>query len=318
MYLVSVIVPNYNHESYLKERIDSILNQSYQNFEVIILDDCSTDNSYEVIELYRDHPKISHIVYNKVNSGSTFKQWNKGVSLAKGNWVWIAESDDTAEKELLQKLITPILLDSSIVLSYCQSNRMDSKGIITGDWMSQTNHLKRNYHQDFIEEGRLFIKEDLLEKNVLPNASAVLFKKQTFFKVRGADEDIRYNSDWLLWMKILTLGKISYVSDIFNNFRYHENSVIAKSNSDNRIPFIRKYDILMMKRFLQFLKNNSDSDIVSNVVRTLFIFNSSEFEFLFKKKYKKESIIFFINSLKYSNQKVMFFLKGINFIKHYS
>lgn len=318
MLKVSIIIPNYNHSSYLKERIDSILNQTFQNFELIILDDCSTDNSKEIIELYRDHTKVSHIVYNETNSGSTFKQWNKGIGYAKGDWIWIAESDDTAENDLLQKLINPILLDSSIVLSYCQSNRMDSKGIITGDWVSQTSHLNRDYHQDFIEEGRLFIKEDLLEKNVIPNASAVLFKKHIFLKVGGADEDISYNSDWLLWMKILTLGKISYVSDIFNNFRYHENSVIAKSNSENRIPFIRKYDILMMQRFIQFLKKSSIQDIVPNVMKTLFIFNSSEFEFLYKKKYKKESLIFFLNSVKYSNKKVRTFLKGLNFIKYYS
>lgn len=71
--LVSIIIPNYNHAPFLKERIDSVLNQTYDNFEVIILDDKSTDNSKEVIEVYRSHPRISQIVYNEENSGSTFK-----------------------------------------------------------------------------------------------------------------------------------------------------------------------------------------------------------------------------------------------------
>ena len=83
---VSVIVPNYNYAAYLEERIESVLNQSYQDFELIILDDCSTDNSRILIEQYRSDPHVSHIVYNEVNTGSPFKQWAKGIELAKGEY----------------------------------------------------------------------------------------------------------------------------------------------------------------------------------------------------------------------------------------
>ena len=71
---VSVIIPNYRHARYLKERIDSVLEQTYRDFEVIILDDCSPDDSQEIIETYRSREKIAHIVYNEHNSGSTFVQ----------------------------------------------------------------------------------------------------------------------------------------------------------------------------------------------------------------------------------------------------
>lgn len=80
--LVSVIVPNYNHARFLEERMESVLGQTYQNIEVIILDDCSTDNSREVIEKYRNNPKVAKIVYNDANSGSPFRQWKKGMELA--------------------------------------------------------------------------------------------------------------------------------------------------------------------------------------------------------------------------------------------
>ncbi|ENV48656.1 hypothetical protein P255_00165 [Acinetobacter brisouii CIP 110357] len=76
MIKVSVIIPNYNHHKFLHARLDSILKQTYQNFEIIILDDCSTDESRDIIELYRNHPKVSHIIYNTKNSGSSFIQWN--------------------------------------------------------------------------------------------------------------------------------------------------------------------------------------------------------------------------------------------------
>ena len=70
--MVSVIVPNYQHAPYLRERIDSILNQTYQDFEVILLDDCSKDESRDILLSYQDHPKVSHVVLNEENTGNTF------------------------------------------------------------------------------------------------------------------------------------------------------------------------------------------------------------------------------------------------------
>lgn len=100
--LVSIILPNFNHDSYLQERLDSIFNQTYQNFEVIILDDCSTDDSLEILEPYKAHPKVSHFIVNTQNSGSPFKQWQKGLKLAKGDFIWIAESDDYCDLNFLE------------------------------------------------------------------------------------------------------------------------------------------------------------------------------------------------------------------------
>src|SRR5215467_13719414 len=93
---VSVIVPNYNHARYLRRRVDSILAQTYQDFELILLDDCSTDESRSIISEYAKDPRI-RIELNEVNSGSTFKQWNKGARMARGSYIWIAESDDRAD-----------------------------------------------------------------------------------------------------------------------------------------------------------------------------------------------------------------------------
>src|ERR1700746_3879780 len=101
---VSVIVPNYNHARFLQKRIDSILNQTFQDFELILLDDCSTDVSRAILSQYANDPRV-RLEFNAMNSGSTFKQWNKGVRLARGKYVWIAESDDYADERLLQRLV---------------------------------------------------------------------------------------------------------------------------------------------------------------------------------------------------------------------
>ena len=82
--LVSVIVPNYNYEAYLDVRMESILAQTYDNFEVIFLDDCPSDGSLDVIEKYKNNPHLKKIVCGDANSGSPFVQWKKGLGLAEG------------------------------------------------------------------------------------------------------------------------------------------------------------------------------------------------------------------------------------------
>ena len=119
--MISVIIPNYNHNNYLKQRIDTVLNQTYQDFEIILLDDESKDDSKYVLELYKDHPKVSHYIINETNSGSPFGMWQKGFDLAKGDIIWIAESDDWAESNFLETLV-PKFENENVVVSHCISN----------------------------------------------------------------------------------------------------------------------------------------------------------------------------------------------------
>ena len=91
---VSIIIPNYNHATFLERRIEGVLNQSYKDWELIILDDASTDDSRSIIERFaQKHPPIQ-TVFNQKNSGGPFPQWNRGAEMAKGDYLWFAESDD--------------------------------------------------------------------------------------------------------------------------------------------------------------------------------------------------------------------------------
>lgn len=119
--MVSVIIPNYCHAPYLRQRIDSVLAQSYPNFEVVLLDDCSTDGSREVIERYRNHPRIKQIVYNDRNGGSAFAQWRKGFALTQGEYIWIAESDDYADPAFLERCVAELDADPACVLAHTLS-----------------------------------------------------------------------------------------------------------------------------------------------------------------------------------------------------
>ncbi|MGI4804090.1 MAG: glycosyltransferase family 2 protein, partial [Janthinobacterium lividum] len=121
--VVSVIIPNYNHAVFLQERIESVLFQSYRNFEVIILDDASQDTSKEIIESYRSHPQITQLIYNNENTGNPFLQWKKGFELAKGKYIWIAESDDNCNPLFLETLTSILEKDKSLSIVYTDSER---------------------------------------------------------------------------------------------------------------------------------------------------------------------------------------------------
>lgn len=125
---VSVIVPNYNYEKYLKMRMESVLNQSYPIYEIIFLDDASTDGSARIAQGYLEEGSSVKFIKNEVNSGSVFNQWVKGLRIARGDYLWIAEADDICEGTFLEELISRFEKDKDVVLAYCQSKQIDEDG----------------------------------------------------------------------------------------------------------------------------------------------------------------------------------------------
>lgn len=253
---VSVIVPNYNHERFLDTRISSVMKQSHQEFECLIFDDASTDLSEEIIMKFKASNERILVYPRTLNSGSTFIQWNNGVQIASEKLVWIAESDDNATPDFLAELIKPFNSNSDIVLAYCQSYRMNDKGEVTGNWKDFTDDLdKELFESDFVMDGKEYIERFLIHRNTIPNASAVLFRKSIFQKVGGAPVNLKTNGDWLTWLKMLCYGKVAFVAQPMNYFRYHEDSVIAKAGKNkNSDQFHQQYDYSMRKEFKSFLK----------------------------------------------------------------
>lgn len=215
--LVSVIIPNYNHAPYLLERIDSVLGQTYQNFELIILDDCSTDNSHEVIEKYRNNSHVSYIVYNEFNSGQIFSQWHKGMELAKGDLIWIAESDDKCKPDFLETLVHAIGKNADNVVAFCDSIIFDDNG---------NENPEKNFWQ--IEEGNYkgteFISNYLSRGGAIANASSAIFKKDTALNLPKNYMDFKGAGDRFFWTLMAEKGGVVYVDKKMNYFRSHPNN----------------------------------------------------------------------------------------------
>jgi glycosyltransferase involved in cell wall biosynthesis len=221
---VSVILPNYNHAQFLIQRIESILNQTFQDFELIILDDCSPDNSKQTIEPYRNHPRVSQIVFNTQNSGSTFKQWEKGINLAKGEYIWLAESDDYCESRFLSELVTKLDEYPNAGIAYCQSRSVDQNNTPINSWIKQTNIFSPNlWEKSFITAGQEAITNFLIHRNIIPNASAVVFRKSAYNSTHGINTSMKLNGDWLLWISILQRNDLIFIAKELNFFRQHTN-----------------------------------------------------------------------------------------------
>lgn len=225
--LISIIVPNFNHAPFLKQRLDTVFSQTFQDFEVILLDDCSTDNSVEILTVYAKNVKVSHFIINKENSGSPFKQWKKGIDLAKGKYIWIAESDDYSEIEFLNTMIALLNKKESLGIAYCQSLIADDSGKAIGDKLNFTSEFEPNiWKNDFIIEGTEFINNYLSVKAVIPNTSAVIFEKSLVDSTVFDDTLLSMSicGDWLFWLKLCRKTKIAFSCEVLNNFRSHINT----------------------------------------------------------------------------------------------
>ena len=254
---VSVIIPNYNHARYLDERIQSVLNQTYQNFEVIILDDKSTDNSVEVINKYKDNPHITNIVVNKENSGSTFKQWHKGFELAKGDLIWIAESDDKCEKELLSTLIEFFEKDPDCVLAYTESIMFKDDGTQLNSYQKKNSEMLT---------GHDFISTRMSWTCAIVNASSALFRKSVAMSIDKQYTEFHGAGDRLFWIEIAENGNVGIDYHPLNFFRIHDNNS-TKRHYDEGINQKEDLKILNYIKEKNYITTNQYQTIKRNYAR---------------------------------------------------
>lgn len=260
---VSVVIPNYNYGRYLDERFNTIIDQNYPVYEIIFLDDCSSDNSIEIAKKYASNCTIPiEIISNDVNSGSVSKQWAKGIATARGDYVWIAEADDLCEKSFLQKVMAGFI-DDNVVLSYSQSKQIDEDGhLIDSDYLKYTNEINENkWIKKYSREGIQEICDTLAVKNTIPNVSAVVFKKYEISEI--LDEIIQYKiaGDWFFYVWLLQKGNISFNPESLNCHRRHDKGVTISENTQKHFD-----EILKMQ---EYIRDNFDiSDTTINKVQS--------------------------------------------------
>lgn len=235
---VSVIVPNYNYARYARERLASITGQRLPVYEIIVLDDASTDGSLNTLQALRPevHPEPL-IVPNATNSGSVFRQWMRGVAMARGDYIWIAEADDLAKPDLLERIVRRMETYPDVVLGYTQSEQIDENGLVTaGNYLDYTDELNTSYWtENRVSDGHVEVASGLAIKNTVPNVSAVVFRaKPLRDTLEKHIEDIasyRIAGDWLVYLLLLQKGRLVFEARPCNQHRRHSTSVTLGSNN---------------------------------------------------------------------------------------
>lgn len=244
---VSVIVPNYNYAKFLSARLDSILAQTYPISELIILDDASTDDSVTVIErkiskIRQTHPKLTiKFLKNTKNSGNVFSQWQKGIAVASGDYLWIAEVDDSCSPDFLQTALSPVAKHPNIVLSYTNSK-------LTGD-VAPKDRLRRIYDLfrrrrlpvSYVASGASEVNRNLAIFNSIPNVSAVVFKNlPALTDILALAKNYRLSGDWFFYLNLLKFGQVAYSSKPCNFHRLSSASVTGRTSWRTRYAELKE------------------------------------------------------------------------------
>ncbi|MDH3402869.1 MAG: glycoside hydrolase family 99-like domain-containing protein [Acidobacteriota bacterium] len=234
--LVSVVIPNYNYAHRLEGRLESIFGQTFQDFEIILEDDGSTDGSLEVLKRYASRRSLR--VFAHASNRGVFEMWRRGIEEAAGELIWVAEADDLCEPDFLETLVGHFE-DPEVRLAYCQSIVIDDDDEVLGDYtlafpgLSSTKWLTP-YQQSLERE----LADGLAVENFLVNASSVVFRKPDPEALAGFPGDFQLAGDWYLYLRLMRGGEIAYSPRKLNRHRRHEGSVIAAVDAERAVAEI--------------------------------------------------------------------------------
>lgn len=202
--MVSVVLPSYNHARYLRGSMQSVLDQTYTDWELIVLDDQSQDESVKVAKSF-DDPRI-RVIENAENLG-TYATQNRGIELAEGDWIAILNSDD---RWLPRKLAVQIgLLESHAECAFCYSRGQ----IIDDDDLAWD---EQNHHRDYPEESVHDLRPYLLDVNQVMASGLVFRKGLIWFRT-----DFRYCGDWMAAWQLACAGPAAFATEVLTEWRQH-------------------------------------------------------------------------------------------------
>lgn len=224
----TVIVPAYNHEKFIRARLDSILSQTIGDIDILVLDDCSTDGTTQVVNEYLTDPRV-RFIRNETNTGSPFMQWLKGAELANAELIWVAEGDDLASHDFLEKML-PAFDDPQVNLAFCRTEIVNEFGVL------QPGALDPYYKtSDFPFWGGTEKMDGLtaVEKGfgfmcLIVNGSATVIRRDKLIAGVAIAKTYKMCGDWYVYLSALVDAKLVYTTAATNYFRRHASSAVHK------------------------------------------------------------------------------------------
>lgn len=253
--LISVLLPTYNCELYIKEAVDSILNQTYSNFEFLIIDDCSTDNTISILKEYQDS-RIKLILKPK-NTGYT-NSLNYGISIANGKYIARMDGDDISLPTRFEKQVKFLENNPDVVLCGTQYKIIGKNKIVT---------VPEN-HED--------IKYELLQNSAFGHPTVMMRKSaldQLPFVYNAEREPAE---DYDLWTRLLLIGNLYNLQEVLLQYRIHDSQVSSKRNEKQALVAVNiKYDLL---KHIDYIFSEKEEILYKNCAATAFRPNFSEFQ----------------------------------------
>lgn len=258
--LVTIGISNYNYAKYIKYSLDSVANQTYQNIEVIIVDDFSTDNSCEVIENWiknYDGKFPIKFIRNETNIGVS-RVCNIILKNAKGKYLQPLDADDIILPGKIAKQVQFLNKEPATAMVYSNVAVINNEGIITNpDYCNRIN-----YNRNFMPSGRIL--NELLAFNFISTPS-VLINTEHARNVGGFDENLRLQ-DYYMWLKLSESYEIKYIPEITAHYRVHSSSmtnysptncILQESVLINKYRYFRRVSPKLKKIIAKNIQNSS-------------------------------------------------------------
>jgi glycosyltransferase involved in cell wall biosynthesis len=210
--LISIITPTYNREAYLSETIESVLRQDYPNFEYLVLDDGSTDNTRQLVTRY-DDPRLQYRYHNNMGETQTV---NKGFQMAKGAYIVVVNSDDPLLPDFMRKAVDFMQSRPELLVAY--------PGWIMIDENSNLLQEQPMYEYNYVNMVKWHY--------CMPGAGAIITRKALEL-VPGRDPAFRYRGDYDFWLQVGLHGPFAYLPEVLATWRTHSEG--ATSNINERM-----------------------------------------------------------------------------------
>lgn len=236
--LISICIPSYNGSASIVDTINSVLRQSLQNFEIIVNDDCSTDNTCELVQSIGD--SRIRLYRNSQNLGAV-GNCNKALEYASGKYMKILMQDDILEKEHLKKSTEIMESNSAVRMTTCQSHIINENNEIISS--------RKRYKKDRIFDGTAYAKKSLRGRNIFGEPSLVCFRREVYDSGLRFDSSFKFNFDWDFAIGAVSGGKIAYIAEPLASFRISTTSISGNYYLKNKKLIYNEATALFKKHY---------------------------------------------------------------------
>lgn len=242
--LVTVITPLYNAQDYIAETIESVIKQSYQNFEMLIIDDCSTDSSRDIVRKYEEQDSRVRLIESEFNFGGPARPRNIGLDNAKGDYVAFLDADDVWLPEKLKKQVSFLEKNMTVNICHTLAEVIDENSINKGK-------IRKSKLYDVLSI--LLNKRNILYYINYININSTLMRIDKKIKF-DEDKNIIAVEDWKYWIDNQNNGKaIKYFNEVLLNYRVHDSSISNRKSDIGYRKSIYMLTMLLLKKEISLL-----------------------------------------------------------------